>query len=81
MREKKVLFGISIIVITMVTVPYISAFQAADLSHVFGGFLLNPIDGHSYLAKMQLGYQGDWKFTLHYTAEKGEGAYLFLFYI
>ena len=81
MREKKVLFGISIIVITMVTVPYISAFQAADSSHVFGGFLLNPIDGHSYLAKMQLGYQGDWKFTLPYTAEKGEGAYLFLFYI
>jgi hypothetical protein len=81
MRENRVMFGVSIIVIIMVTMPYIYAFQASDSSHVFGGFLINPIDGHSYLAKMQLGYRGEWKFTLPYTAEKGEGAFLFLFYI
>ncbi len=42
---------------------------------------MNPIDGHSYLAKMQQGYRGDWKFVLPYTSEPGEGAYLFLFYL
>jgi hypothetical protein len=75
------MFGVSILVVVMVTVPYIYAFYAADSSHVFGGFLLNPIDGHSYLAKMYLGYLGEWKFSLPYTAAKGEGAFLFLFYI
>ena len=81
MRENRIMFGVSIIVILMVTMPYIYAFQAAEPGHVFGGFLVNPIDGHSYLAKMQLGYRGEWKFTLPYTAEKGNGAFLFLFYI
>ena len=81
MRENRVMFGVSIIVILMVTMPYIYAFQAAGSNHIFGGFLLNPIDGQSYLAKMKLGFQGEWKFNLPYTAEKGEGAYLFLFYI
>jgi hypothetical protein len=61
--------------------PYLIAFNAAGQNHVFEGFLLNPIDGNSYLAKMQLGWEGQWKFTLPYTAEAGEGGYLFLFYI
>jgi len=43
--------------------------------------LLNPIDGNSYLAKMYQGWQGEWHFTLPYTAQPGKGAYLFLFYI
>ena len=48
---------------------------------MFEGFLLNPIDGNSYLAKMQSGWEGQWKFILPYTADAGEGGYLFLFYI
>ncbi len=48
---------------------------------IFGGFLLNPIDGNSYLAKMQLGWNGDWKFHLLYSADVSEGIYIFLFYI
>ena len=50
-------------------------------THVFGGFLLNPLDGNSYLAKMQQGASGSWRFTLPFTPEPGEGAYLFLFYL
>jgi len=42
---------------------------------------LNPIDGQSYLAKMQQGFQGNWRFLLPYTAEPGDGAYLFILYI
>jgi hypothetical protein len=47
----------------------------------YNGLLIAPIDGNSYLAKMMEGQRGDWKFTLPFTSEKGEGAYLFLFYI
>jgi hypothetical protein len=65
----------------IVSVPYLYAFQQGGSSWRFSGFLLNPIDGHSYLAKMRLGLNGYWKFVLPYSAVPGEGAYLFLFYI
>jgi len=81
MTEKRVVLIISCLVIILITIPYVYAFQAGSVEFDFGGFLINPIDGHSYLAKMQLGFQGGWKFVLPYTAEPGEGAYLFLLYI
>ena len=81
MTEKRVVLIISCLVIILITIPYVYAFQAGSAEFDFGGFLINPTDGHSYLAKMQLGFQGRWKFVLPYTAEPGEGAYLFLLYI
>jgi hypothetical protein len=48
---------------------------------IFGGFLLNPIDGYSYLAKMQIGRMGEWTFKLLYSPPGGNGAFIFLFYI
>ena len=65
----------------LITLPYLYATYAAGPDYVFGGFLLNPLDGNTYLAKMYQGWRGDWRFTLPFTAEPGEGAYLFLFYI
>jgi hypothetical protein len=47
----------------------------------YNGLLIAPIDGNSYLAKMMEGQRGEWKFTLPYTSEKGEGAYIFLYYL
>ncbi len=81
MAEKRVMLIISCLVILLITFPYIYAFQTGSAEDVFGGFFINPTDGHSYLAKMQLGYKGDWKFVLPYSAEPGEGAYLFPLYI
>ena len=69
------LFAIAIVL------PYGVAVLAGGDTHVFGGFLLNPLDGNSYLAKMQQGASGSWRFTLPFTPEPGEGAYLFLFYL
>ena len=65
----------------MITVPYIVAEQSAGELLVFGGFLLNPLDGTSYLAKMYQGWRGDWLFTLPYTAERGQGVLIYPFYI
>jgi hypothetical protein len=81
MTKKRVVLIISCLVIIVITIPYVYAFQTGSAEFDFGGFLINPTDGHSYLAKMQLGFQGGWKFVLPYTAEAGEGAYLFLLYI
>lgn len=81
MSEKIKLAIIALAVMLLITTPYILGFRASDGNHHFGGFLINPIDGNSYLAKMEQGFQGDWKFRLPYTSEPGEGAYLFLFYL
>jgi len=68
-------------VFAMTNLPYLFAVNAAGQNTVFGGFLLNPLDGNSYLAKMYQGWRGDWHFTLPYTAQPGSGGYLFLFYL
>jgi hypothetical protein len=61
--------------------PFLAGLWLAGTEHVFGGFLLNPQDGNSYLAKMRLGWLGEWRFQLPYSLETSDGAYLFLFYI
>lgn len=63
------------------SIPYLVANFVAGDDWFFNGFLLNPIDGLSYLAKMQIGMRGEWRFSLPYTAETSQGAYIFLFYI
>lgn len=81
MSEKRYLAILFLVIMLLISVPYIVGFQVSSSQQQFGGFLINPIDGHSYLAKMQQGFNGEWKFKLPYTAEPGEGAYLFLFYL
>lgn len=73
------MIGIGVILLTQL--PYLFAWTSAGPVYQFGGFLLNPLDGFSYLAKMYTGYRGDWLFTLPYTAAQSGGAFLFMFYI
>jgi hypothetical protein len=70
-----------ILILAAITLPYYYANRAAGAEFVFGGFLHNPLDGNSYLAKMYEGWRGDWQFTLPYTADKSQGAFIFIFYI
>jgi len=68
-------------VLALTVLPYCIAALAAGPDFVFGGFLLNPLDGNSYLAKMRQGWEGSWQFHLPFSVEQGDGSYLFLFYI
>lgn len=70
-----------LLLLLLVSLPYLLAAGWDGETHVFGGFLLNPLDGNSYLAKMQQGWQGEWRFTLLYSSEGGEGAFLYLLYL
>ena len=79
--KNKILIIVLFLTLTFILLPYIYANSTVGNENVFGGFLLNHLDGNSYLAKMRLGWDGAWKFTLPYTANPGEGGYLFLFYI
>ncbi len=80
MERKRTLLLVGLVLL-LVTLPYLVAAMQSDSSAVFGGFLVNPLDGHSYLAKMMEGADGAWQFTLPYTAQPGGGVYLFTFYL
>lgn len=72
---------ITISVLLLATLPYLWASRFWQGEYVFGGFLFNPIDSNSYLAKMHLGWEGRWQFSLPYSADPGESTYLFLYYL
>lgn len=62
-------------------IPYLIAWRAAPAGSIFSGFLINPQDGFSYLAKMQQGIRGSWLFRLPYAVEPGPPAFIFTFYL
>jgi hypothetical protein len=70
-----------LIVVAATSLPYVLATVLQPEGYVFGGFLLNPLDGFSYLAKMRQGAGGTWLFHLPYSAQPGEGAFLFVYYL
>jgi predicted membrane protein len=72
---------VSFIAIVLIVLPYLFAAVSTQGNSIFGGFLLNPKDGNSYLAKMYEGYQGEWLFTLPFNVAKGNGHLLFTFYL
>ncbi len=73
-------FILTALILLLANSLYLLAY-AAPAPHVFSGFLFNPVDGNSYLAKMREGYRGEWAFTLPYTAEPGDGVFIFTYYL
>ena len=61
--------------------PYLLASALAPAPERFSGFLLNPLDGFSYLAKMRQGADGGWLFRLPYALEPGPGALLYPYHL
>jgi hypothetical protein len=78
--KTKVTIAIALILFCVIF-PTIIASRSGVGESVFGGFLFNPLDGNSYLAKMQQGFQGGWQFHLTYSPQSGNGAFIFLFYL
>lgn len=67
--------------LAVLTLPFLVAAHRTPAGHVFSGLLLNPIDGNTYLAKMQAGARGDWLFRLPYTADPGPGILVYTYYL
>lgn len=71
----------SVILLLIVIIPFIIIYGIAGADHYFMGVLLAPVDGMSYLAKIDQGVDGSWLFTLPYTPEEHNGVFLFTFYL
>ncbi|MBT3391464.1 MAG: hypothetical protein HN413_13775 [Chloroflexi bacterium] len=72
---------IVLIVIAAISLPYLYAWRAGGAAYQFAGFLINPLDGITYIAKMYQGWEGNWVYKLAYSAQPGVGAYINLFYL
>ncbi len=71
----------SLMIIVVSCLPYLLAWIVTPAGYQFTGILVNPLDGHSYLAKMRQGWEGAWLFHLSYTPEPHAGTAIFLFYL
>jgi hypothetical protein len=71
----------AVVGVILASLPYLIVLWATPPDLAYTGFLTNPEDGNTYLAKMRQGQRGAWRFRLAYTAEPHEGEYIFLYYI
>jgi hypothetical protein len=79
--KKKSSVAILVLFICGITIPFVIAWFHGQPANIFNGFLINQVDGYSYLAKMEQGQQGNWLFELPFTSEKTSGVFLFAYYI
>jgi len=62
-------------------VPYALGYALARPGTEFTGIIMNPEDSQSYFAKMLQGYDGNWLYTIPFTAEEHAPAFVGGFYL
>lgn len=80
-REWRWVFSGSMLLVLIITLPFVWVSDAGAPEWMFMGALANPVDGMSYLAKMTQGWSGSWLFHLPYTPEPHGGAPIYTFYL
>lgn len=80
-REWAVAVGLALAVLLVTSLPYLVGWATSTPERIFTGFIIDVEDIYSYLAKMQLGYRGEWQYRILLTPEPHSGAYLYTFYI
>lgn len=68
-------------VVLVSSLPYLIVSLTTPAGLRFGGALVNPIDGQSYLAKLRQGYDGAWLFRLPFTWNDEPDAFLFTYHL
>jgi hypothetical protein len=71
----------SLLIVGLVSLPYLAGWLLTPAGYHFTGLLVNPIDGHSYLAKIGQGAAGSWLFRLPYTSEPHEPVLVFTYHL
>ncbi len=79
-QERRWLAIFAILVLVIVSMPYLIGFSTQTSDWRFTGFVLGVEDGNSYIAKMLLGGEGAWVFRTPYTTFPQKGVIAFLPY-
>ncbi|MBK9054304.1 MAG: hypothetical protein IPL78_26365 [Chloroflexi bacterium] len=68
-------------VMALAMIPYITGYLLSRSPYHFVGIVFNLEDYRTYLAKMWLGYRGDWLYTSTFTTQEHPAAFVYPFYI
>jgi hypothetical protein len=79
--ENGFLYAVAVLTLAVSCLPYAMGYGFASPGWDFCGFIINAEDSNTYLAAMQQGAQGAWRFHLLYTSEDHPGTLLYLFYL
>jgi len=72
---------VSALIVGLSVLPYVIVWLLTPAGLVYTGFLTNPLDGHTYLAKMRQGAAGEWLFRLPFTTEPQRGVLIYGHYL
>jgi hypothetical protein len=72
---------VSLVLVAIVTLPYILGHTLARPGTFFTGLVMNPEDSQSYFAKMLQGYDGQWLYRIPFTPEAHRPAFVGGFYL
>lgn len=72
---------VTLLVVGLTAVPYLLATLTAAPGSFFSGTLMNPEDSQTYFAKMLQGYKGRWLYTIPFTPEPHDAAFVGVFYV
>lgn len=71
--------GLALLAVVLTSLPFLVAPVLLETGSTFSGFLINPVDGFSYLAKMRQGADLVFEIRLPYAPEPGPGVLLFVY--
>ncbi len=72
----------TIILLTAILhLPYFLAYTYTSPGQIFTGILMNPEDSQTYFAKMLQGYNGRFLYTIPFTPEPHDPAFVGVFYV
>lgn len=80
-REWLLALGLSLALVLLLSLPYLLGHVLARPGTYFTGQIMNPEDSQSYFAKMLQGYQGRWLYTIPFTPEAHQPAFIGGFYL
>ncbi len=72
---------VTIITTLFLQIPYLLGYITTTEGQFFTGLIMNPEDSQTYWAKMTQGFNGAWAYTIPFTTEAHEPAYVGIFYV
>jgi hypothetical protein len=74
-------FLVATAAVVVLGLPYVLGYTLSEPGRVFTGVIMNPEDTLSYFAKMLQGYNGKWLYSIPFTPEQHDAAFLGGFYL
>lgn len=71
----------TLLLILLLAIPYWLAYTRTPFGQTFTGTLMNPEDSQTYLAKIWQGYNGRFLYTIPFTPEPHQPAFVGVFYV